>query len=521
MMHHNYYFLKQLVAQLQATLPAYELATCFSQNKDELILGMCHPQKPDFYLRAHLQADFACLNTLDDFQRARKNTIELFVELIGKKLLLVQQLQNDRSFLFCFEEDYSLLFKMHGSRSNILLFQGEELLDMFHKKMVKDLQLKPHSLERPLDQSYAAFEAAEGNIPLLFPTFDKVVWQYLEEQGSGQKTLPERWQVLQNTLSILEKPTFYVAWWQGMPLLSLLPLAAMEEARTFTEPLEALNQYYYQYQKVSVLDKEKAEALRLVQKMQQKTHNYLSKTKQKLRDLEGAFSQEQVGHLLMAHLHAIPPKAESVSLPDFYTGDLVHIKLKAELSPQKNAEWYYRKAKNEKIELETLQRNIAQKENELQSYAAHEVALQAISELKELRKYVKAHLQQQNDKEESDFLFKRFDYEGFVVLVGKNAKNNDLLTQRYAYKEDLWLHAKDVTGSHVVLKYRSGKPFPKTVIEKAAQLAAYYSKRKNDSLCPVIVTPRKFVRKSKGMAEGQVQVEKEEVILVKPLIPGV
>ena len=115
--------------------------------------------------------------------------------------------------------------------------------------------------------------------------------------------------------------------------------------------------------------------------------------------------------------------------------------------------------------------------------------------------------------------FKQFVVEGFTILVGKNAQNNDLLTQKYAYKEDLWLHAKDVSGSHVLIKYQAGKTFPKKVIEKAAQIAAYFSKRRNETLCPVIVTPKKFVRKTKDLDAGQVIVEKENVIMVEPCLP--
>ena len=100
--------------------------------------------------------------------------------------------------------------------------------------------------------------------------------------------------------------------------------------------------------------------------------------------------------------------------------------------------------------------------------------------------------------------------------MGKGARQNDELTQRHTHKDDLWLHAKDVAGSHVVVKYQSGKPFPETVIEKAAQLAAWYSKRKNDSMCPVLYTPKKYVRKPKGSAPGAVVVEREKVILVTP-----
>ena len=105
-------------------------------------------------------------------------------------------------------------------------------------------------------------------------------------------------------------------------------------------------------------------------------------------------------------------------------------------------------------------------------------------------------------------------HNGFRIWVGRNAQDNDVLTFRHSYKEDLWLHAKDVPGSHVLVKFQAGKKFPKDVIERAGQLAAYNSKRKTETLCPVSVTPKKFVRKRKGDPAGMVVVEKEEVILV-------
>ena len=112
-----------------------------------------------------------------------------------------------------------------------------------------------------------------------------------------------------------------------------------------------------------------------------------------------------------------------------------------------------------------------------------------------------------------------FEDRGFTILVGRNAQNNDLLTQKYAHKDDYWLHAKDVSGSHVVVRHRAGQPVPAPVLEHAAQLAAWYSRRQNDSLCPVTVTPKKFVRKPKGARPGQVVVEREQVLLVVPANP--
>jgi predicted ribosome quality control (RQC) complex YloA/Tae2 family protein len=68
----------------------------------------------------------------------------------------------------------------------------------------------------------------------------------------------------------------------------------------------------------------------------------------------------------------------------------------------------------------------------------------------------------------------------------------------------------------VIIKYQAGKNFPEPVIEKAAALAAHYSKMRNDSLVPVIYTPKKYVRKPKGLPEGAVVVDKEKVLMVEP-----
>ena len=105
---------------------------------------------------------------------------------------------------------------------------------------------------------------------------------------------------------------------------------------------------------------------------------------------------------------------------------------------------------------------------------------------------------------------------GTTILIGKNAKSNDTLLNTYSKKEDLWLHVKDTPGSHVIIKCTNSNIFPIEIIEKAAQLAAHYSKRKSETLVPVSYTPRKYVRKRKGDPPGMVRVDREKVILVTP-----
>jgi predicted ribosome quality control (RQC) complex YloA/Tae2 family protein len=224
----------------------------------------------------------------------------------------------------------------------------------------------------------------------------------------------------------------------------------------------------------------------------------------------------------MAHLHQIAPGTAQIEVEDFYTGQLRTIKLKASEKPQRTAENLYRKAKNQQIEERQLTERIARREAEaLEALERLEEleTLPALAELRGLRTWRKQHgldPAQAAAKTAAELPFKVFEDRGFTILVGRNAANNDLLTQKYAHKEDLWLHAKDVTGSHVVIRHRAGQPVPEPVIEHAAQLAGWYSRRQHDTLCPVTVTPKKFVRKPKGALPGQVVVERERVVLVKP-----
>ncbi len=534
-MNNNYHFLKHLSKAIAEKLQTswclgmpgasdsqpkagMKLAEAFSQNKDELVLGFCSAHQ-DFYIKAVLRPDFACLSFPAEFFRAKRNSVDLFKVLQGKKVIQVVQHLNERAFTLLLEDNFALLFKMHGGRSNIVLFENEQFVISFHKKMEKDQVLTIAGMDRPITQSLAYFEETEGNIRTLYPTFGKNVLRYLEQLGiSGANDFTHQWKIIQQAIQQMEQAGFYVYLQNGQPQLLTFTLTQGELLHHDSNAIEAINNFYYEYVKITSLAKQKERAKKQLNKRLKQTQNYLNKTYNKLTELDDSNQNEEAANIIMANLHAIPVRAKSVELFDFYHETQRKIKLKEDLSPQKNAEVYYRKAKNAKIEIRKLEENIDRREKEKKVLEQHLAIVLEIDNLKELKKYLKNNQlsTQQQQASLDKFPFKRFDYQGFEIWIGKNSKNNDLLTQKYAYKEDLWLHAKDVTGSHVVIKYQAGKPFPNDVIEKAASLAAYYSKRSNDSLCPVIVTPKKFVRKTKDLADGQVIVDKEEVVMVVP-----
>jgi predicted ribosome quality control (RQC) complex YloA/Tae2 family protein len=105
-----------------------------------------------------------------------------------------------------------------------------------------------------------------------------------------------------------------------------------------------------------------------------------------------------------------------------------------------------------------------------------------------------------------------------VIFVGRNAiQNHELVTQRSG-RSDLWLHARRIPGSHVIIR-NDGRPIPEAVIEYAAQLAAYYSAKREDTSVEVDVTERRHVRPIKGGKPGMVNYKNEYTLTVKPRKP--
>jgi predicted ribosome quality control (RQC) complex YloA/Tae2 family protein len=513
--HNNYYFLRHLTKAIEPIITDAVISECFSQNKEELIIRFETRSDP-FFIKASLHTTFTCLAFPMQFHRAKKNSIDLFEILIGQRVQSVTQFNNERSFALRLSNNLTLLFKMHGNRSNIILFENEKILTLFKKNIPTDHQLDLSSLNREIDWSYENFITHRNEPAKIYFTFGKLIWQYLDLLDYKIKDIEQQWQMINDVKKELDTANFYVSEWKDIPVLSLIKTGLIK--RHFTDPVKAINEFYFTFTQVFVLTQEKREILSALNSKLQSYENYIKKTKDKLTELEQGNNYKVWADLIMANMHHVEPGSEKVLLNDFYDEDKpVEIKLKKDFSAQKNAEVYYKKSKNQNIELGHLRDALTQKQKAIDEVTAQLLTLQGVSDLKTLRQVSATFQHDVKESAEGKVLpYHEFIVNGFKIWVGRNAQSNDILTLKFGYKEDLWLHAKDVAGSHVIIKHQAGKNFPKDVIERAAQLAAYNSKRKNETLCPVIVTPKKFVRKRKGDPAGAVIVEREDVMMVEP-----
>ncbi len=516
-MQNNYYFLRQLTTTLNTSLNGATLAECFTQNKNELIFGFTKNQH-SLYIKAHLDPSFCCLAFPEDFHRARKNSVDLFPDFINHTIVAIKQFENERCFALTFSNDWKLLFKMHGNRSNVISYdEHDQIKHVFNSKLKKDYEIDLKHLDRPINQSKASFEAHEGDLKIIFPTFGKEVLTFLKNHNYESQSIEEKWRLVNGVLSQLNSSNFYIKELDYKIEFSLLETNAYIEKHT--DPLEAINKFFNLKVSTAAVRELKHQTITQIKKSLKQSKSYIDKTKNRLNKIANDESYNQLADILMANLHQIPAGASETTLPNFYNDNKsITIKLKKTLSPQKNAESLYRKSKNQSKEIDNLTASIKAKEQLINELELHLLSIEEIEHFKELKQYLKANRLEatQSNQEVESKPFNEFEFEGYQIFVGKNAKSNDKMLQQYAYKEDLWLHAKDVSGSHVLIKHQAGKNYPNHVIEAAASVAAYHSKRKTDTLCPVIVTPKKFVRKRKGDPPGAVVVDKEETIMVEP-----
>lgn len=501
-MHNNYYFLRKLAAELDTLLKGTELLTCFSQEKDEVVLGFSN----NVYLKCILRPDFSAITVVDDFSRARKNSVSLWEELYGNPVKEIRTFENERAVKVVLGQEYTLVIKLFGNRPNLLVYSGDTPMAMFNNKLLTDKNLKLRDFDRELPADYETFQRLEGDFRKQFFTFGKDLSEALET-GSEGLTLPGKWEKLQAFLACLEQPEFYIDRSGLVPKLSLLQGEQQPDAIT------AINNFTSQYQRVTTTDRLKSDLTHQLLKDISRTRSYITTTKNKLEELVSGVKNEEIGNILMANLHRIKEGSTEVELENFYTDTLLKIKLKQELSPQKNAEAYYRKSKNEKIEIQTAERNLEAAEARLAQRLEKLKEVEGAEEFRELKGISRSLQSVEKAGAKEELPFKEYMHKGVRIWVGRNAKNNDLLTTKYAQKDDWWLHARDTSGSHVVIK----SPNPSAeVLEYAASLAAGYSKSNSESLVAVMYTQKKYVRKTKNLAAGMVIVEKEKTLLVEP-----
>ena len=234
----------------------------------------------------------------------------------------------------------------------------------------------------------------------------------------------------------------------------------------------------------------------------------------------------QLGDILTANIHRIIKGQTAIECEDFYDEEMktISIPLSPILSPQQNAAKFYKdyaRMKNAEKEL-TKQLEIGEQELQYLKSVLEELSrADTEAELEEIRRelqeggYLKADTGRRRVKQGKVPPMRFESTNGYPIYVGRNNKQNDELTFKLARKDDLWLHASKVHGSHVIISCGGTTP-PDDTITQAAQLAAYYAETKGGQNLPVDVTPVKQVKKPANGKPGMVIYHTYRTIYVNP-----
>ncbi len=298
--------------------------------------------------------------------------------------------------------------------------------------------------------------------------------------------------------------------------------------REFDSACELLDYFYTERDSVSRMKQRSQDMYRLLQSTSERIARRLTNQREELKISAERDKLKLYGDLISANLYRVEKGMGSVTVENFYDESCpqVEIKLDKRLTPSQNMQHYYGEYRKADTAEKILTQQIAKGEEELSYIDSVFDALtraKGEDEVNELRLelaeqgYIRSSkLKGKPPKAHPPLEFKS--PEGFTILIGRNNKQNDMLTTKLADKTDIWLHTKDITGSHVIIR-AEGKTVPDETVVYAARLAAFHSKAKNSSQVPVDYVPVKLVKKPAGAKPGMVIFTGNRTLYVKPLDP--
>ncbi len=287
----------------------------------------------------------------------------------------------------------------------------------------------------------------------------------------------------------------------------------------------ALDEFYKDKTRIQRIKKELGDILKLVNQLYAKARKRMLLRQEELKNSQNREELRIFGELIKANLYRIEKGSSKVLLANYYDENLaeIEIPLNPTLSPAQNAERYFKEYKKNFSKERRLKELILDDQNDilyLESVLQAINQCETVSDIKEICEELKStgfikekQTQKKQKTQKLSSPLKFISSSGLTILVGKNNRQNDMLTLNTAQKSDLWFHAKNIPGSHVILICEGKEPDEQSILE-AAFYAATHSKAKDSSVVPVDYTPVKFVKKPSGAKPGMVIYTKNKTVFV-------
>jgi len=521
----NFYTLIYLTEELKAKCTGANFQYSLSPHKDVWDAYLIRNGDP-FRVRFSAHSAETALFP-DKFRPAKKSNItHFFNDLEQKEITDVTLAENDRFITIHFHSDFKLIFRLFGNHPNVFMVKEGQISDSFKNPDDNIGQNEPAPRKAPQQKELKENMNAKQAILATNIKFPRHLINHVIDHYELDEATPQKCREITRKLTnaILERPEYRIASSGNICLVpdDLLPVSNIKKTETISE---AIRYVYYKTSEQRRLSSKKSTIEPALDKQFNKLSSIIEQLKQADKGFDRAEKYEQYGHILMAHAHEeVEPGTGKVEFENFYDQNRkVTIPVKPHLSLAENAQYYYEKSSDTLKNIEESKRRLKEAQVEIRKVEDLKKSFQNIEKVYEFEEWFSEHedeliatgvLSKASGNE--SLPFRRAHIDGYEIWIGKNAKSNDQLTTA-AHKEDVWLHARGVGGSHVVIRMDNQKEMPpKNVILKAASIAAWNSKARGSGLAPVIVTKRKYITKPKGAPAGTVRVMKEEVEMVPP-----
>lgn len=402
-------------------------------------------------------------------------------------------------------------------------------------------KLNPFNLEKPTfmslfeDTKQQTWRVLLNNIDGMSPMLAKEIVARAERDNS-QDAL---WDAFQEVFDVFQdnkhSPQVHVSAEDDTDVIdaAALPLVQFPEAKRLRfDNMNAALEYYYEF--ITLKEEMVTQRNAMNQVLNKRRAALENKLMALLADSENAENADDFrisGELLLANLHKTQRGQTVLEVENYYDPEQSKfaIELDPRFTPSENAQRYFKQYKKAKRGMNII-RNLISENEALLDIIKYYVAEVEHAESLERLLAIRAELVEKGwisdtgkkAKKQKEGVFRRYiSSNDYHIYVGRNSKENDLLITRIARKDDMWMHAKHIAGSHVIIRNpekRTGIPMP-TLLE-AAKIAAHFSKASKSSNVPVDYTWAKFVIKPKGSKPGFVTYTREKTLYVEPEKPG-
>ena len=536
-MYNNYFYLRRAVSELQNSLENFRLMDIYSQEKNRLLLHFEDDSGIAQNLLLSTDPSNPSILLKEKYFKAKRNLVSFMKRRLPVQFKRVLMADDDR-IIKLETSSFDIYFYFKGPATNILFFESQQKIDFFKNidKFKVDVQInemlsKSYSNELIIPKSILLsireVKNPESKLPPPLSGFiqKEFILRYLT---SKQEDISEKFsslieEIFSGDISVFRKSIYDPPSFLPENYLSAQIPQSVDQ-KYFSSFREAMDYYNYLKFKTINFTRSFSEADSYLKKEIPRVKKKIENLEQKIKSGTQEETYRKMGDLLIMNIKSLKKGMELIDVEDYISGSRIKVKLKGDLSPKENINYYYEKARDTVKSYEYAQSLFIQTEKHLNSLFNIESDLKNAHVLDDIIK-IKRRLgmkdQEKAKKIEGQGNYRHFIIEGkYHVFVGKDSRSNDLLTTRFAKQNDYWFHARGVPGSHVILRNNNPKEvMPKNILKKVASLAAFYSKSKTSGTSPVSYTFRKFVNKKKGLDPGQVYVSRENVLLVSPGIP--